>query len=85
MKIMRMLAAIASAVVLLVSLNIMAKSMPISDEQIKEKIIQASVSAYPGNCPCPYHSARNGRQCGKRSAWSRVGKAGIAPFAISMR
>ncbi|WP_409307149.1 hypothetical protein [Pectobacterium sp. B1J-3] len=33
---------------------------------------------YPGNCPCPYHSARNGRQCGKRSAWSRQG--GYSPI-----
>ncbi|WP_245929491.1 hypothetical protein [Brenneria roseae] len=43
---------------LLVSFNIMAGLPDISDEQVKEKIIQASISAYPGNCSCPYNSAR---------------------------
>ncbi|ACX88586.1 conserved hypothetical protein [Pectobacterium parmentieri WPP163] len=56
----------------------MAKNSQISDEQIKEKIIQASIAAYSGNCPCPYNSTRNGSQCGKRSAWSRAG--GYSPI-----
>ncbi|MBA5203197.1 MULTISPECIES: hypothetical protein [Pectobacterium] len=51
----------------------MAKNTRISDEQIKERLIQESISTYSGNCPCPYNSARNGSKCGKRSAWSRAG------------
>ncbi|MBA0167983.1 MULTISPECIES: hypothetical protein [Pectobacterium] len=51
----------------------MAKTPRISDEQIKERIIQESISSYFGHCPCPYNSARNGSKCGKRSAWSRAG------------
>nr|WED69100.1 hypothetical protein PJ912_02720 [Pectobacterium colocasium] len=50
----------------------MAKTPRISDEQIKERIIQESISSYFGHCP--YNSARNGSKCGKRSAWSRAGE-----------
>ena len=45
----------------------------ISDEQVKQQIIQESIDSYPGNCPCPYNHSRNGSRCGKRSAWSRAG------------
>jgi hypothetical protein len=49
-----------------------------TDEDIKQQIIAESISAYPGNCPCPYNLAANGSRCGKRSAWSRAG--GYAPI-----
>ncbi|EOI3528427.1 hypothetical protein ACMSYW_001628 [Cronobacter dublinensis] len=45
----------------------------LSDDQVKEHIIQESIADYPGNCPCPYNTMRNGRACGGRSAWSREG------------
>jgi hypothetical protein len=51
---------------------------PMSEAQIKQEIIQESIASYPGNCPCPYNSARNGSRCGGRSAWSRAG--GYAPM-----
>jgi hypothetical protein len=44
-----------------------------SDAAIRQKIIKASIAAYPGSCPCPFNSARNGSSCGRRSAWSRGG------------
>ncbi|WP_374035876.1 hypothetical protein ACES2I_12590 [Bdellovibrio bacteriovorus] len=44
-----------------------------SDDQIKAKIIQASIASTPGNCPCPYNTMRNGRRCGGNSAYSRPG------------
>jgi len=47
-------------------------------EGIKQKIIQQSIESYPGNCPCPYNTARNGSRCGKRSAYNRAG--GYAPL-----
>jgi hypothetical protein len=40
---------------------------------IKALLIQASIDAYDGSCPCPYHEARDGRSCGRRSAYSRAG------------
>jgi hypothetical protein len=48
-----------------------------TDAQIKQKIIKASIAAYPGNCPCPYNTASNGSRCGRRSAYNRAG--GYAP------
>jgi hypothetical protein len=50
----------------------------ISDAQIKAVLIKQSINAYPGNCPCPYNTARNGSSCGRRSAYSRGG--GYAPL-----
>jgi hypothetical protein len=46
---------------------------PLSDSAIRQKIIRASIQAYPGSCPCPYNADRAGRSCGGRSAWSREG------------
>jgi len=45
----------------------------LSDNQIKQRIIQESINSYPGNCPCPYNTDRAGRSCGGRSAYSRPG------------
>jgi len=53
----------------------------LSDAQVKQRIIRASIDDYPGNCPCPYNSARNGSRCGGRSAWSRAG--GYAPVCYA--
>lgn len=44
-----------------------------SDAQVKQAIIDESVSAYPGTCACPWNHARNGSACGRRSAWSKEG------------
>jgi len=49
-----------------------------SDAQVKKAIIKESIASYPGNCPCPYSTARNGSRCGGRSAYSRPG--GYAPI-----
>src|SRR4051812_20433144 len=50
----------------------------LSDAQIKKLLIDESIAAYDGNCPCPYNRARNGSRCGKRSAYNREG--GAAPL-----
>lgn len=49
-----------------------------SIEEIKQKIIKQSIEIYPGTCPCPYNTARNGSRCGKRSAYNRAG--GYSPL-----
>ena len=49
-----------------------------SDEKLKQQLIDESIQNYPGRCPCPYHTDRAGRRCGKRSAYSRAG--GYAPL-----
>ena len=53
----------------------------LSDAQIRQILIEESISAYSGNCPCPYSTARNGSRCGKRSAYSREG--GAAPLCYA--
>jgi hypothetical protein len=31
----------------------------LSETEVKKAIIAESINAYPGNCPCPYNSARS--------------------------
>jgi len=52
--------------------------LPKTDAQVKQQIIKESMASYPGRCPCPYNLAKNGSQCGGRSAWSRAG--GYSPI-----
>ncbi len=49
-----------------------------SDDAIRKALIEQSIAGYPGNCPCPYNSTRNGSRCGARSAYSKPG--GYAPL-----
>jgi hypothetical protein len=57
--------------VLLASLPAIADTL--TDAQVCQQMIAESIAAYPGHCPCPYNTASNGSQCGKRSAWSKPG------------
>ena len=36
-------------------------------------LINDSIKNYPGVCPCPYSIMKNGKKCGKKSAYSRPG------------
>ena len=56
-------------------------SSPKTDAQIKRILINQSLAAYSGNCPCPYNTDRAGRSCGKRSAYSRPGGASPLCYA----
>jgi hypothetical protein len=49
----------------------------LNDAQIRQILIDESIAAYSGNCPCPYSTMKNGRSCGGWSAYSRPG--GEAP------
>jgi hypothetical protein len=44
-----------------------------ADAEVRKAIIAQSLAGYPGPCPCPYNTARNGSRCGKRSAYSKPG------------
>ena len=46
-----------------------------TDEEIRQAIIQESIAKYRGTCPCPYSRDRAGRECGRRSAYSKPGGA----------
>lgn len=67
-----------SLALLLVTGVAAAADKPLTDAQIKTLLIEESIAAYSGNCPCPYSTMRNGRRCGGRSAYSRPG--GEAPL-----
>ena len=45
----------------------------LTDDHIRERMIQQSIAQYRGNCPCPYNQASNGSRCGNRSAYRRPG------------
>ncbi|NHC04420.1 hypothetical protein G9F31_11700 [Acinetobacter sp. 187] len=66
---------------LALTVQVEAKNTSSNTETIKQRIIQESIESYPGNCPCPYNTARNGSRCGKRSAYNRAG--GYAPICYS--
>lgn len=74
---MRLLWSFAAAAVL-VSPLALAKTGGPSDDEVARRLIAESIASYPGNCPCPYNSARNGSACGRRSAYSKPG--GYAPL-----
>jgi uncharacterized membrane protein len=55
-----------------------ASAKGLSDDAVKQAIIQQSLQAYPGHCPCPYNTDSAGHSCGRRSAYSKPG--GYAPL-----
>lgn len=52
---------------------VVSPALAMTDDEVKDAIIKESLASYPGNCPCPYNTMRNGRVCGERSAYSRPG------------
>jgi hypothetical protein len=69
----------AGSCMLLFSASLSATHL--TDEEIRQRIVQQSIQSYPGNCPCPYHVDRVGRRCGARSAWGRPG--GYSPVCYT--
>lgn len=47
----------------------------LTDDQVRQKMIEESIRSYAGSCACPYSAARNGSRCGGRSAYSKPGGA----------
>lgn len=66
---------VLTAVFVFVSEMAIAKSNQLTDDQVKQRIIDDSIASYPGTCACPFNTARNGSSCGRRSAWSKAGGA----------
>jgi choline dehydrogenase-like flavoprotein len=70
--------ALAVALLLTVASGASWGAQQMTDEQIRQTLIQASIASYTGNCPCPYNTMRNGRRCSANSAYSKPG--GAAPL-----
>jgi len=49
-----------------------AGSDTITDDEIKDRIIEESLTLYNGSWPCPYNIHTSGARCGARSAFSRT-------------
>jgi hypothetical protein len=50
----------------------------LTDDQVRQAIIKESIASYLATghpCACPYNVARNGSNCGGRSAYIRPGGA----------
>ena len=72
------------ATVALLSAYAAAAREPLSDAQVRDSIIRDSIAQYQATghpCACPYNLARNGSQCGGRSAYSRPGGASPLCYA----
>lgn len=50
-----------------------AYAKQLTDDQIRQRLIQESINSYSGSCPCPYNITKSGSRCGKRSAYSKPG------------
>lgn len=53
-------------------LAVSTQTFSFSEKEIyraKEELIMLSIQSYPGNCPCPYSSTRNGVSCGRKSLY----------------
>lgn len=59
---------VLAAAFVFVSDMAIAKSNQLTDDQVKQRIIDDSIASYPGTCACPFNTARNGSSCGRRSA-----------------
>jgi hypothetical protein len=44
-----------------------------SDDEIRRLLVQQSLAAYDGSCPCPESRNGSGNRCGGNSAYSRPG------------
>ncbi|MBA7845892.1 hypothetical protein HV213_21275 [Klebsiella sp. RHBSTW-00484] len=77
MDVKRLGIAVLVSVCIFMSDIAVAKSTQLTDDQVKQQIIDDSIASYPGVCACPFNRARNGSSCGRRSAWSKAG--GYAP------
>ena len=77
----RRLSTAAAVILALLSIQPAVARPSLTDDQIRQQIIQQSISDYQATghpCACPFNQARNGSSCGRRSAYSRPG--GAAPL-----
>jgi hypothetical protein len=69
---------LSTIIILFITTGSFAENKYLTDKEVRQQMINESISAYPGKCPCPYNLTRNGARCGKRSAYSRPG--GYSPL-----
>jgi hypothetical protein len=77
---MRSRAAALALAVAIISIAASAYAQPVeneakgpSDDEIRRLLVQASIAAHRGACPCPETRNAQGERCGRTSAYSRGG------------
>jgi hypothetical protein len=56
----------------------------ISDDEIKTVLIQQSIQAFSGECPCPYIKSPKGGKCGLNSAYSKIDRFTILCYSSNV-
>lgn len=61
------------AVMLLVvaSLSFAQETKPLPDGEVRDLIIRGNISAFEGECPCPYTLDKNKNICGENSSYNQ--------------
>ena len=70
-----------AALIASLALTCAAAGAELSDEEIRQILIEQSRAQYAGSCACPYHFDRAGHLCGRRSAYTKPG--GSAPLCFA--
>ena len=52
---------------------LLSLTLPGASNSVTKAEILESIKNYPGQCPCPYSIMKNGKKCGKNSAYSKKG------------
>ncbi|MBN9287908.1 MAG: hypothetical protein BGO43_00170 [Gammaproteobacteria bacterium 39-13] len=53
------------------SANAFGELKAMTDDEIRQNIIKASLKSFEGECPCPYSRDSKGRECGEDSEYFR--------------
>ncbi len=57
-----------------------SSALALTDGQVRDLMIKASIASFKGACPCPYSFTAEGLRCGTQSAWSKKDGTGPACY-----
>jgi hypothetical protein len=57
-----------------------SNALALTDGQVRDLMIKASIASFKGACPCPYSFTAEGLRCGTQSAWSKKDGTGPACY-----
>jgi hypothetical protein len=69
-----------SAIVAIVCIWGASNAFALTDGQVRDLMIKASIASFKGACPCPYSFTAEGLRCGTQSAWSKHDGTGPACY-----
>ena len=57
-----------------------SSALALTDGQVRDLMIKASIASFKDACPCPYSFTSQGLRCGTQSAWSKHDGKGPACY-----